>query len=62
MPTDAPTDAEATVTAAPQVVTPPHPRPLKPRRWLFYGLLAGFAVWMAFLLWMYFTTEYPSHL
>ncbi len=57
-----PADTETTVTDPPEVVRPTHPRPLKPRRWLFYSLLAGFAVWMAFLLWMYVTTEYPSHL
>ena len=36
--------------------------PLKPRQGVFYALLIGFFLWVAFLVWMYATTEYPAHL
>jgi len=34
--------------------------PLKPRRGLFVLSLCAFAAWIGVLLWVYFTTVYPS--
>ena len=39
---------------------PPVPKPLKPRRSLFVVLMIVFALWVAGLLAMYFTTVYPD--
>src|SRR5262249_17858946 len=59
-------DREQAMTAgssspAPQTPPPPQPspKPLKPQRALFAVLFAAFAIWVASLLWMYFTTEWP---
>ena len=35
-------------------------KPLKPRRGLFVLSLCVFAAWVGVLLWVYFTTVYPS--
>ena len=51
MPTNAPTARDSTPAAPAEPVAP-----LKPRKGLFIGACAVFAVWVAFLLVLYFTT------
>ena len=51
--------SETSTETDPKFETKP---PLEPRRGLFYALLIGFFLWVAFLVWMYVTTEYPAHL
>ena len=55
--TPAPHKQPDTAQAEPGPVSLP---PLKPRPRLFYALLTALALWVGFLLVLYFTTVYPN--
>ena len=51
--------AEKKAAAADKAPALPPARPLKPRPKLFVGLCIAFALWIALLITLYFTTVYP---